>query len=61
MGIPHTKDIDYFFKAVPALENIDDCYKFFEDICTIREMQDLAQRMDVARLRHEGKVSSKNL
>lgn len=58
MGIPHTKDIDYFFKAVLALENIDDCYKFFEDICTIREMQDLAQRMDVARLLHEGKVYS---
>ena len=59
MGIPHTNDMDYFFKAVLSLENIEDCYKFFEDICTIKEMQDLAQRMDVARLLAEGKVYSK--
>lgn len=58
MSIPHSKDMDYFFKAVLSLENIDDCYKFFEDICTIKEMQDLAQRMDVARLLSEGKVYS---
>ena len=58
MGIPHTNDMDYFFKGVLSLKNIDDCYKFFEDICTIKEMQDLAQRMDVARLLSEGKVYS---
>ena len=58
MGIGHSKDMDYFFKAVLSLENIEDCYKFFEDICTIKEMQDLAQRMDVARLLSEGKVYS---
>ena len=58
MGIPHTNDMDYFFKGVLSLKSIDDCYKFFEDICTIKEMQDLAQRMDVARLLAEGKVYS---
>ena len=58
MGIGHSKDMDYFFKAVLSLENIEDCYKFFEDICTIKEMQDLAQRMDVARLLSDGKVYS---
>ena len=58
MGIGHSKDMDYFFKAVLSLENIDDCYNFFEDICTIKEMQDFAQRMDVARLLSEGKVYS---
>ncbi len=58
MGIPHTNDMDYFFKAVLSLENVEECYKFFEDICTIKEMQDLAQRMDVARLLDEGKVYS---
>ena len=58
MGIPHTEDMDYFFKAVLSLENIEECYKFFEDICTIKEMQDLAQRMDVARLLSEKKVYS---
>lgn len=58
MSIPHSKDLDYFFKAVLSLENIEDCYKFFDDICTIREVQDLAQRLDVARLLSEGKVYS---
>lgn len=58
MNIHHSKDMDYFFRAVLSLENVDDCYKFFEDICTIKEMQDLAQRMDVARLLSEGKVYS---
>ena len=56
MSISHSKDLDFFFKAVLSLENIDDCYKFFDDICTIREVQDLAQRLDVARLLSEGKV-----
>lgn len=58
MSIPHSKDVDYFFKAVLALENLEDCYKFFDDICTIREVQDLAQRIDVARLLSNGKVYS---
>lgn len=58
MSIPHSKDKDYFFKAVLSLKDIDDCYNFFEDICTIKEMNDLAQRMDVARLLSEGKVYS---
>ncbi len=56
MSIPHSEDLDFFFKAVLSLENIDDCYKFFDDICTIREVQDLAQRLDVASLLSEGKV-----
>ena len=58
MGILHSKDMEYFFKAVLSLKDIDDCYNFFEDICTIKEMQDFAQRIDVARLLAEGKVYS---
>lgn len=58
MSIPHSKDMDYFFKAVLSLKDINDCYSFFEDICTIKEMKDLAQRIDVARLLSEGKVYS---
>ena len=46
--------IDRLFEAILSLKNTDDCYKFFEDICTIKELQDMAQRLDVAFLLTEG-------
>ena len=46
--------IDRLFEAILGLETPDDCYKFFEDICTIKELQDMAQRLDVAFLLTEG-------
>ena len=41
------EDIDELFKAVLLLEDEEDCYRFFEDICTINELNSLAQRFDV--------------
>ena len=46
--------IDRLFEAILNLKTTDDCYKFFEDICTIKELQDMAQRLDVAFLLTEG-------
>lgn len=43
-----------FFKAVLALETIDECDKFFVDICTVSEVKAIAQRLQVARMLHEG-------
>ena len=45
---------DDLFKAVLKLKSIEDCRKFFEDVCTIKEMQDISQRLEVARLLKEG-------
>jgi len=42
--------IDDFFEAVLQLETIEECYRFFEDICTIKEIQSIAQRLEVAKL-----------
>ena len=42
-------DLDYLFKAILTLETVDECYRFFEDICTIKELQSMAQRMRVAK------------
>ena len=36
------------------LENVEECYKFFDDLCTIRETLSFAQRMDVARMLDRG-------
>ena len=43
------------FSAVLRLKTEEECAAFFEDICTMREVQDLSQRLEVARLLHEGK------
>ena len=46
---------DKLFDAVLKLENIEECKAFFEDLCTIRELQDLTQRFEVACMLWEGK------
>ena len=50
-----TKAHDALFEAILSLENLDQCRAFFEDICTIKEMQDLSQRFRVAQMLSEGK------
>ena len=41
---------DQLFKAVLELKDINECYEFFEDICTIQEMKAIAARLEVARM-----------
>lgn len=45
---------DQLFQAVLNLENLEDCYRFFEDLCTVKELRDLAQRYQIATLLSEG-------
>jgi TrpR-related protein YerC/YecD len=45
---------DQLFQAILLLENIDECYRFFEDVATINEIQELSQRLAVARMLKEG-------
>ena len=47
------KDIDYLFETILSLENVDECYRFFEDVCTIKEVLDMAQRLKVAKMLEE--------
>ena len=54
----HNESIDFLFNAILTLENIDECYDFFEDVCTIKEIQSIAQRFTVAQMLTEGKVYS---
>ncbi|MBQ8528199.1 MAG: hypothetical protein IJ459_00530 [Clostridia bacterium] len=51
----HNKDVDALFCAILSLENIDECYKFFEDALTPKELCDIAQRLKAARLLKSGK------
>ncbi|MEN9819796.1 MAG: hypothetical protein RL379_574 [Bacillota bacterium] len=47
--------IDQLFQTILKLEDVEACYRFFEDVCTIKELQDLAVRFEVARLLNEKK------
>ncbi len=44
---------DDLFEAILALENQEECYRFFEDLCTVAELHSLAQRLVVAKLLDE--------
>ncbi len=50
----HSDSIDRLFKTILNLKTIEECYLYFEDICTIKELQDMAQRLDTAILLDEG-------
>lgn len=52
------EDIDELFMAILSLEDEDDCYRFFEDICTINEIHAISQRWQVAKLLSEKKTYS---
>ncbi|CCO09233.1 YerC/YecD family TrpR-related protein [Desulforamulus hydrothermalis] len=41
---------DRLFEAILTLQDIDECYRFFEDICTVSELRSLAQRLEVAKM-----------
>ncbi|MDD6159726.1 MAG: YerC/YecD family TrpR-related protein [Oscillospiraceae bacterium] len=43
-------DTDAFFEAILSLRDLDECYDFFGDACTIKEIVDFSQRYKVARL-----------
>lgn len=44
---------DRLFNAILLLKSVDECYNFFEDICTVSEIKALAQRLEVARMLRE--------
>jgi TrpR-related protein YerC/YecD len=45
---------DRLFEAMLSLKNLDECYSFFEDLCTVSEIKSLAQRLTVASLLRSG-------
>lgn len=45
-----TEEVDHLFEAILTLQNKDECYQFFEDVCTVNELLSLAQRYEVAQM-----------
>lgn len=48
-----TPAVESLFNAILCLENLEECFEFFEDICTINELLSLSQRFEVARMLRE--------
>lgn len=51
-----TDAVDHLFEAILALKSSEECYTFFEDVCTINELLSLSQRYEVARMLREGRT-----
>ena len=45
-----TKAVDELFEAILTLEDKEECYRFFEDVCTINELLSISQRFEVAKM-----------
>ena len=50
----HTPELDELFEAILTLRNAEECYSFFEDVCTVKELSDLSQRLKAAKLLRQG-------
>jgi TrpR-related protein YerC/YecD len=44
------KTVEQLFAAILTLKSIDECYIFFDDLCTVNEIQSMSQRLEVARM-----------
>ena len=51
-------NVEVLFEAVLRLKTMEECYNFFEDLCTVQELKALSQRLQVASMLSDGKVYS---
>lgn len=54
MSKMNTKEVDKLFEAILSLNSVEECYKFFEDACTIKEVLEIAQRLKAAKMLKDG-------
>ncbi len=54
MALKRSEQIDQFFRSLLSLRDIGECYQYFEDVCTVKEVMTIAQRLDVARMLSDG-------
>ena len=48
--------MDYLFQCILTLKSVEECYQFFEDLCTVAELKAMSQRMHVAKMLTEDRV-----
>ena len=52
------ESVDFLFHSILALKSLDECYNFFEDLCTVSEIKALSQRIVVAKMLSDKRVYS---
>ena len=52
------KNVDFMFEAILSLQTMEECYAFFEDLCTVPEIKAMSQRIVVAKMLRDKKVYS---
>lgn len=52
----HSENTDRLFEALLRLQTVEECYNFFEDLCTVKEIHDMSQRLAVAKMLDEGMI-----
>ena len=53
-----SEETDHLFKAILSLKSVDECYRFFDDLCTINEVLAMSQRFDAAEKLYQGNTFS---
>ncbi len=54
----HDENIEFLYRSILSLDNVEDCKHFFEDICTKSELQEMSRRLKAARMLCDGIVYS---
>ena len=54
MSLPRNKPTDELFASVLLLTSVEECYKYFEDLCTVQEVRDLGLRLEIAKTLYAG-------
>lgn len=48
--------LDYLFRGILTLNSVEECYNFFEDLCTIPELQEMSRRLNAAKMLSENRI-----
>ena len=59
MSLPKNESIDKLFRSILSLDSLEECYLYFEDLCTVKEILAMAQRLEVARMLANGESYQK--
>ena len=59
-SVMESAQVDTLFEAILKLENKEECREFFQDLCTVKELADMAQRIEAAQMLLAGRTYQKN-
>ena len=51
-----SEETDHLFEAILSLKDLEECYRFFDDLCTVGELRAMEQRFEVAKLLNQGLI-----